>query len=72
MKKTVSVLVAFFMLVVVLWPIRAVAVADARIGPSPDSGAGPALASHQDLDKFLDEFLPSVTRCMFPELSSLL
>ena len=65
MKKTVSALVAFFMLVVVLWPIRAVA--DVRTGPSPDSGAGPALASHQDLDKFLDEFLPpAMTRLHVP------
>lgn len=65
MKKTVSTLVAFFMLVAVFWPIRAVA--DARTGPGPDSGAGLALASHQDLDKFLDEFLPpAMTRLHVP------
>lgn len=65
MKKTVSALVAFFMFIVVLWPIRAVA--DVRTGPSRDSGAGPASASYQDLDKFLDEFLPpAMTRLHVP------
>jgi CubicO group peptidase (beta-lactamase class C family) len=107
-KKTVSALVAFFMLIVVFWPIRAVA--DVRTGPSPDLGTGPALAPHlnsapdndanlatgrdivafrdsgmdgdsnlapmlnsnpactrQDLDKFLDEFLPpAMTRLHVP------
>jgi len=62
MKKTVSGLLAFFMFVVVLWPIKAAA--DVRTDPIfPYDTA----CIHQDLDKFLDEFLPpAMTRLHVP------